>query len=493
MTGDIVPRCTSRVRRWARGVSPQGRRPHSEEGFTLIELIIVTAVMPLVFGALAVAMLSVLRLQTGVSNQLTDQGDAQVISATFQTDVQSAAQITTLSNPTSPAACVTGSQHQILGLQLGNQSEITYAAVQVSNAYDLVRNVCNGTSPLQSHVVARDVPSSMLQAASNPIAITCGASSSACQTTGGTPAYALGWQPTIGITGVTFATTEPGSSYSFQLTAVPATSVSSTQLAQVAQPSSTCGFALPGTGTYASTLCFVDFTNWNTQTAASGVTCSGGALPMSSNIANTPFILSFCLSTSGTDSNNNPITGAVSAPAACGVFARAGYNDITASPLPTYACPPGSEAFLGNNGFYTGVGGNPALYEVDQGSSATVNFTNIKLTTSSGVPATNWSLVTGDAESTDANESIAWTSDKTLQLIPNSANSPVGNACDSTAPGYNTQYLTGVGTTTVQCGPSPVSADHTGTVMLQATSPSKLTVTLNGGGLEGTFLGVLLP
>ena len=93
--------------------------------------------------------------------------------------------------------------------------------------------------------------------------------------------------------------------------------------------------------------------------------------------------------------------------------------------------------------------------------------------------------MTGDAESTDASESIAWTSDKALSLIPNSANSPVGNACDSTAPSYNTQYLTGVGTTTVQCGPSPVSADHTGTVMLQATAPTKLTVTLVGGGLAG--------
>lgn len=448
--------------------------------------------MPLVFGAIAVAMLSVLRLQTGVSNQLTDQGDAQVISSTYQNDVQGAAQITTAATPTSPAACVTGSQYQILGLVLGNQSEISYAVFQSGTHYDLVRNECVGASQTQSHVVARDVPSSMLQPATNPVTITCGSSSSACQKTGSTPAYASGWQPTVGITGVTFATTEPGSSYTFQLTAVPAASVSSTQLAQVVQSSSTCGFALPGTGTYASTLCFVDFTNWNAQTRASGVSCSGGALPMSSTIANSPFILTFCLSASGTDANGNPVTGPVSAPAACGVQPRTGYNDVAAVPLPTYACPPSSEAFLGNNGFYTGVPGDPALYLVDQGSSATVSVTNIKLVTSAGVPATNWALVTGDAESTDANESITWSSDKALQLMPNSPNSPVGNACDSTAPGYNAQYLTGLGTTTVQCGPTPVSADHTGTVMLRATAPTSLTVTLNGGGLEALFFGVLL-
>jgi hypothetical protein len=69
----------------------------------------------------------------------------------------------------------------------------------------------------------------------------------------------------------------------------------------------------------------------------------------------------------------------------------------------------------------------------------------------------------------------------------------VGNACDSTAPGYNATYLTGLSSTTVQCSsPSGVSADHTGTVMLEAAAPSSLTVTLHGGGLQATFLGVLL-
>jgi len=206
---------------------------------------------------------------------------------------------------------------------------------------------------------------------------------------------------------------------------------------------------------------------------------------MSASISNTPFILTFCLSVSA-QAGVQPITGATSQ------GPRVGWNDITAYPLPTYASPPTSEAFLGNNGFYTGVPGNPALYTVDTGSVAVVSITNLHLETSSGVPATNWELVTGDAESTDQNESITWTSNQTLQLVPNSSNSDVGNSCDSTAPGYNATYLTGVGTTTVQCS-SPVSADHTGAVMLESTTPSSLTVTLNGSGLQGMFLGVLLP
>ena len=61
-------------------------------------------------------------------------------------------------------------------------------------------------------------------------------------------------------------------------------------------------------------------------------------------------------------------------------------------------------------------------------------------------------------------------------------------------PAYNSTPagLTGVGTTTVKCS-STVSEDHTGTVMLQATTPSTLTVTLYAGGLQALFLGVLLP
>jgi len=164
--------------------------------------------------------------------------------------------------------------------------------------------------------------------------------------------------------------------------------------------------------------------------------------------------------------------------------------------MPTYTCAPTSQAFLGNNGFYTGVPGDPALYTVEQSSTAVIKFTNIQLLTGNGAVVTNWQLVTGDAESTDTNESITWQSDKKLSLLPNSANSPVGNACDSfgtsAPPGYNQTYLTGVGTTTVECS-STVSEDHTGTVMLQATTPSTLTVTLYSGGLQAMFLGVLLP
>ena len=84
----------------------------SNDGFTLIELVIVIGVMPLVIGALAVGLLSVFSLQSSVSNRLTDSGDAQVVSVNFQNDVQSASIITTASrvHPRRRCRCGTGSR-----------------------------------------------------------------------------------------------------------------------------------------------------------------------------------------------------------------------------------------------------------------------------------------------------------------------------------------------------------------------------------------------
>jgi len=77
-------------------------------------------------------------------------------------------------------------------------------------------------------------------------------------------------------------------------------------------------FATPGTGTYASLLCFVDFNDWGTQTAATGLTWScnasgtpAGALAMSAPITGTPYTLEFCISVSSTDSSGHPVTGSI--------------------------------------------------------------------------------------------------------------------------------------------------------------------------------------
>jgi hypothetical protein len=457
------------------------RSIYSEDGFTLVELVIVIAVVPLVIGAICLALISVLSLQAGVAKGISDSADAQVVSANFQKDVEGAEMITT--QPTSTPQCGTGTQ--LLGLEWNQQGTVyqnmvSYVKVDNGSTSSLVRQYCtNGsTTPTSTSTVSSDIPQSQTQSA--PVVITPASINASA---------AAGWMSTVGITGVTFATTEPASGYSYELTAVPEATTTGTS--QVAALSTTCGFATPGTGTYASTLCFVDFSPYDDAPAP----CPGspGFQAMTAGIDGTPFTLSFCVKVSSVTRAGSPITGPVAAPVAHGTIhgttTTGGFNGVSAVSIPTYTDPPTSEAFLGNNGFYTGVPGNPALYSEVEGSTTTIQVIDIQVLDAVGNPATGWGLVTGDAESTDAGESMTWTSDKPLSLIPNNPTSAIGNAC---AAPVSPDGLTGVGTTTVECA-ATVNSDKTGTVMLQAPTPTTLTVTMVGTGLEAVFLGLLLP
>ena len=143
----------------------------------------------------------------------------------------------------------------------------------------------------------------------------------------------------------------------------------------------------------------------------------------------------------------------------------------TAAPqqIPTYdgAVDGGynSEAYLGNNGFYTGIAGLPALSQRQDtslntptwpngfnGASfalTTVTFSNIQVVNSVGEPATGWTLVTGDAESTDANGWLEFqNSTVPWNILPNSSTSLWGNSCydslDSPPPSPNNTNNPGV-------------------------------------------------
>jgi prepilin-type N-terminal cleavage/methylation domain-containing protein len=442
-------------------------------GYTLIELIIVTAVLPIVIGGIAVALVSVFSLQGSVTNRLSDSGDAQVVSASFESDVQSASFITAPLAPTkgvlqtppqNPVPCETTAQStstlttEVLGLEWGTgKTEVSYLDAPQGSSYNLLRNFCQkgSTVPVSSVVVSRDV--SFGQTAT----VTCSTLASTQCT--GTTNYKNSWISAAGVTGVTFNITEPGSNYTYSLTALPGASSPSNDQSQVNSANSSCGFATPGTGTYASSLCFVDLSPYS-QTP---VACpqSPSLQEISAPISNTPYTMTFCLGVSGAS--------------------------VSPHAIPTYFAPPTSEAFLGNNGFYTGIPGTPALYQTGSGTT-TVTITNIQVLDSNGNPASGWELVTGDAESTDGGESITWTSDKVLNGLPNtnSATAPYGNAC--AAPSFPGGVdLTGLGTTTVTCA-ATVDSDKTGTVMLEAGTPSSLTVTMVGTGLQAIFIGLLL-
>ena len=199
-------------------------RDRTETGFTLIELLIVCSILPLIIGGISVALLSVLTLQSSVSNRLSDSTDAQTVSADFQKDVQSAAVLTTHS------AALCGSGTQLLGLEWSisqpggdptYQTVVSYVRVSnrsISHSYSLIRQYCasgSQSTPTSTSVISADIPAGQPLPTITPSALNISAS--------------LGPIAAAGVTGVTFSITEPRSKYSYTLLAVPAASASTAQ------------------------------------------------------------------------------------------------------------------------------------------------------------------------------------------------------------------------------------------------------------------------
>ena len=249
---------------------------------------------------------------------------------------------------------------------------------------------------------------------------------------------------------------------------------------------------------------------------------------MQFSIANSPDILQFCLSVSGTT------------------------QTVAPQQVPTFDLPNqggNSEPYLGNNGFYQGIQGYPAISSRPapnlgnfagcnggNGCTTTLTFTNIEVTTAAGAAATNWTLVTGDAESTDSGEFNLYTNASVpWSILPNSPTSFYGNSCYDTADPSNNGLFSYTGPTptaanqnttvsnittkpttydtpiTVTGSPSSQFAtnvlsvgcqanaqlDKTGALMLTApegnsSTAQNVTITMLSGGYQAVFLGVLL-
>ncbi len=140
---------------------PKGR---GERGFTLVELLIVVTILPLVIGAISMGLVSVLSLQSRVSNRLSGSGDLETVDATFVKDIQSATTITT--EATSPPECgTTGTQ--LLGLVWSDgQSAVSYVSVPMTNGttnYSLERTYCtfgDFATPARTTVISYDLSGS---------------------------------------------------------------------------------------------------------------------------------------------------------------------------------------------------------------------------------------------------------------------------------------------------------------------------------------------
>jgi hypothetical protein len=310
--------------------------------------------------------------------------------------------------------------------------------------------------------------------------------------------------------------TQSTGAYTYSLVASPAASSSTGNSGSPVntQATTNCYKASPGSGPLANNLCFVDFTPLNNPAYLAVAETPGTCLEMSASLGpNYNYDkLFFCINI--TEPNgSNPTTGATP-------------TDPEAWPVPTY-----SGAFFGNlvtvggksYAFYTGIPGDPAIYERLKSTSyadlTNVTFSNITVVTGNNALATNWAIVSADAESTDANtttvvddEALTWTANTPLSVLPNdipvldgtNQQYPAGNAClsDQAISGLTG----GVGSATpdsITCsstigGEQETGSQKTGAAMVMATTPSTLTVNLISGangydGLQGIVFGMYLP
>ena len=174
-------------------------------------------------------MLSVFSLQTQTQNRIGNSNDALVGSVTFNKDVQSAAQLTTVSTPScGPSG---PNQTQLLALEWGANAAVApgfYDTVvsyvqtplsQTPNTYSLVRQECTfgpSATPASVTTISRNIGSPGLTI--NPASVATLASS--------------GWTSAQGVTGITFNITEPevvsgtNSPYAYSLVGLPGSSTS---------------------------------------------------------------------------------------------------------------------------------------------------------------------------------------------------------------------------------------------------------------------------
>jgi hypothetical protein len=459
-------------------------------------LIIVTAIIPLIVGALAIGLLTVFSLQTTTSSRISDTSDAQMVSASFVQDVQSAASITT--DSTSTPQCGTG--NQVLGLQWNSGQTVVSYVTQAngstsSTSENLVRQYCTGgnlASPATS-TVSYDFKTTQPTA----ISVMCG--STACSGVG------AGWISTNTVTVVNFPITEPNSNYQYTLVGYPEANNTTNGAMGTPTVGSECGVALPNTGTYASTLCFIDFSTLNTPANMTSALSSGG-LAMTVTVPG-GYTMTFTLNISYPNSSEVGPVDAVPFPSYSAAFLG---NDIGGTPFYSgVGCPssdPTTEVINGNTeGTPSCI--DPAIYQLgsDNDDTTQVTLSNIAVTAPSGQPASGYEVVTTDAETTDPNEFITWNSNLGLNLIPNTPTSNEGDACNledgSGNPEAGGTDLTGVGSTPVTCSSTwqtPSNVPRTGTVMLgvspTSTSGSTLiSATFHGAGLQGVAFGLLLP
>jgi prepilin-type N-terminal cleavage/methylation domain-containing protein len=212
------------------------KRASEELGFTLVELLIVVALLPILIGGISVALISVLSQAKAVSTQTSHYGDTQLVSQNFIQDVQSATQITATASPTNPSVattCNSSSASSSFVTSLEWTAQLKGVATQVVTSYYVVaqpgpgslhgleRQLClNGSANhTASSIIAYDVqPHVAVQISGN----TCDPTTMQCQNAQN--AANAKWVTTAGINGVVLpvqAQSKSDAGYQYTLNGVP--------------------------------------------------------------------------------------------------------------------------------------------------------------------------------------------------------------------------------------------------------------------------------
>jgi prepilin-type N-terminal cleavage/methylation domain-containing protein len=190
-------------------------RDAGEEGFTLIELVVVMIIMPLVVGVLFYAIFVTLQSEAHVSTKVTDSVDSQISSEFYVRDVQSATLVTLTKSATTPSVCGTGTRLLVsLAWPSGSGNPTGKTVVSYwteSGGTTLVREACKTGSTRPSTTTSRDFSSTI-----SPAHVACVSGKPTCATTA-----TRTWVPAQWVSNVTVAVAEPKGKYRYNLSASP--------------------------------------------------------------------------------------------------------------------------------------------------------------------------------------------------------------------------------------------------------------------------------
>lgn len=123
-----------------------------DDGFTLVEVLLVIVITTIIIGALAAALITSIRVSTETDERVLATRDAQLTSLYFTNDVQSAQSVLT----SNPADCAAPSGF-LLGLVVDDGKVVYRTLTSAAGELQLERRRCVIAGATSTQVLARDL------------------------------------------------------------------------------------------------------------------------------------------------------------------------------------------------------------------------------------------------------------------------------------------------------------------------------------------------